>query len=47
MYAWLRRVLPGSTGARVLQLLALALIVLAVLWFWAFPWASDTLGAAG
>jgi hypothetical protein len=43
MYGWLWRVLPGSPGARVLQLLALGLVVLALLWFWAFPWASDTL----
>jgi hypothetical protein len=42
MYAWLWRALPGSRGARVLQLLAVLLAVLMVLWFWAFPWFSDT-----
>jgi hypothetical protein len=41
MYGWLWRVLPGSAGARTLQLLALAIVVLVVLWFWVFPWASD------
>jgi hypothetical protein len=46
MYAWLWRALPGSAGARVLQLLAIGLAVLALLWFWAFPWASDALGGA-
>lgn len=42
MYGWLWRALPGSRGARALQLLALALVVLTALWFWAFPWVSDT-----
>jgi hypothetical protein len=42
MYGWLWRALPGSRGARALQLLALALVVLTALWLWAFPWVSDT-----
>jgi hypothetical protein len=42
MYGWLWRALPGSRGARALQLLALVLVVLTALWFWAFPWVSDT-----
>jgi hypothetical protein len=42
MYAWLWRALPGSRGARTFQLLALALVVATVLWFWVFPWVSDT-----
>ena len=43
MYAWLWQALPGSKGARALQLVALALVVLMLLWFWIFPWVSDTL----
>ncbi len=42
MYEWLWRALPGSPGARTLQLLALALMLLLLLWFWVFPWLSDT-----
>jgi hypothetical protein len=42
MYAWLWRVLPGSAGARALQLFALGLVLLMLLWFWVFPWVSDT-----
>ena len=42
MYGWLWRALPGSRGARALQLLALALVVLTALWSWVFPWVSDT-----
>jgi hypothetical protein len=42
MYAWLWHVLPGGRGARVLQLLALALVLLALLWFWVFPRVSDS-----
>jgi hypothetical protein len=42
MYAWLWHALPGSRGARVLQMLALILVVLMLLWFWVFPWASDS-----
>jgi hypothetical protein len=42
MYAWLWRVLPGSRAARAFQLLAMMLVVLTILWFWVFPWVSDT-----
>jgi len=42
MYAWLWRVLPGSGAARGFQLLAMMLVVLTILWFWIFPWVSDT-----
>ena len=42
MYAWLWRVLPGSGAARGFQLLAMMLVVLTILWFWVFPWVSDT-----
>jgi hypothetical protein len=42
VYAWLWRALPGSRGARAFQLVALAAVALVLLWFWAFPWASDT-----
>ena len=42
MYAWLWRTLPGSRGARACQLLALVLVVVTFLWFWVFPWVSDT-----
>ena len=45
MYAWLWRALPGSRGARTLQLLVLALALLVLLWFWVFPWLSDTYSA--
>jgi hypothetical protein len=42
MYAWLWQVLPGGRGARAIQLVALALVLLAALWFWVFPWLSDS-----
>ena len=45
MYAWLWHALPGSRGARTLQLLALALILLLLLWFYGFPWLSDAYSA--
>jgi len=45
VYAWLWRVLPGSRGARAFQLLILALALLVLLWFWIFPWLSDTYSA--
>ena len=41
MYAWLWRALPGSPGARTLELIALTLALLLLLWFWVFPWLSD------
>jgi hypothetical protein len=43
MYGWLWRSLPGSAGARALQFAAIAATVLFLLWFWVFPWASDSL----
>jgi hypothetical protein len=42
MYVWLWSVLPGSRGARALQMLALAILALILLWFWIFPWVSDS-----
>ncbi len=42
MYGWLWRTLPGSAAARAFQLFAIAALVLTALWFWAFPWVSDT-----
>jgi hypothetical protein len=45
MYGWLWRSLPGGTGARTLQFAAITVITLALLWFWVFPWASDSLSA--
>lgn len=37
MYTFLWRHLPGSTGARILQVLALLALVFWVLMTWAFP----------
>ncbi|MCP1502849.1 hypothetical protein J2Y89_001593 [Curtobacterium herbarum] len=35
-------VLPGPTAAKLAQLVVLALLVLAVLFTWVFPWMADT-----
>jgi len=40
MYGWIWRRLPGGTGARTLQLLVLAAVIAAALWFVVYPWAS-------
>ncbi len=43
MYAALWRNLPGPVWVRVLILVVLAILVVAALIEWAFPWAADTL----
>jgi hypothetical protein len=40
MYGWIWRRLPGSTGARVLQMALLAVGAALLLWFVVYPWAS-------
>ena len=40
MYAWLWHRLPGRTSARAGVLALIILAAAAVLWFFAFPWAS-------
>ena len=37
MYALLWRVLPGPTAAKVIELIVLAVVVVAVLFNWVFP----------
>ncbi|MDO9589621.1 MAG: hypothetical protein Q7J04_00575 [Microcella sp.] len=43
MYAALWRILPGPTWVRVVILVVAAVVVLAALVEWVFPWASATL----
>jgi hypothetical protein len=40
MYGWLWRRLPGGTGARLVQVLVVAIIVGVLLWYVVYPWAS-------
>jgi hypothetical protein len=47
MYGWAWRRLPGSTGVRTGTMTALALGVIAVLWFAVFPWAASHLPIDG
>lgn len=42
MYLALWNVLPGPKWAKVLQLVVIALAVLAVAVEWVFPWAAET-----
>ena len=42
MYATLWRLLPGPVWVRILILVVVAVLALAVLVEWVFPWASDT-----
>ena len=37
MYALLWRVLPGPTAVKVMELIVLAVVVVAVLFTWVFP----------
>jgi hypothetical protein len=39
MYTWIWRHLPGNLPVRTALALALLLTAMAVLWYWAFPWA--------
>ena len=43
MYAWIWRHLPGPWWARLLSSLAMCAGVVALLWFFAFPWAEPLL----
>ncbi|MDD7933898.1 hypothetical protein [Actinomycetospora straminea] len=47
MYAWLWRRLPGPVAVRVLQLLVLAVAVVAALFGVVFPWVDLALGLDG
>ena len=40
MYAWIGHRLPGRTPARAGVLTMFILAVVAVLWFYVFPWAT-------
>lgn len=42
MYAALWRVLPGPTWLKVLQAVAIAIVVLSVAVEWVFPWVAAT-----
>jgi hypothetical protein len=43
MYGWLWYRLPGQTAARAAAMALIAAAVLALLWFYVFPWAAVTL----
>ena len=43
MYAALWRVLPGNVALRVLQLVALGLVVVTLLMLWVFPYIAQFL----
>jgi hypothetical protein len=52
MYPWIWRHLPGPLPAKAITAALLALVVIAALWVWAFPWADthlplDTVDFAG
>lgn len=47
MYGWVWRQLPGRTAIRAGTATALALGVIALLWFVLFPWASSHLPIDG
>jgi hypothetical protein len=40
MYYWIWHRLPGGTGARVVQMTIIGVLVAALLWFVVYPWAS-------
>jgi hypothetical protein len=42
MYSALWRILPGSRWVKVIELVALALVVLSVCVEWVFPWVAET-----
>ena len=42
MYAALWRLLPGGTPAKIVQVVALASLVVTVLFLFVFPWVADT-----
>lgn len=44
MYAWVWGKLPGPWQVRALTALVLAAAVVAVLFFWVFPWVEQTFG---
>jgi hypothetical protein len=39
MYVWIWRNLPGNLLVRALLATMLFLAIVAILWYWAFPWA--------
>lgn len=39
MYVWIWRHLPGNGPIRAATATALLLMTVAMLWYWAFPWA--------
>jgi hypothetical protein len=43
MYGWLWYRLPGQTTAKAAGMALIAAAVLALLWFYVFPWAATTL----
>jgi len=43
MYAALWRILPGPAWVRILLMLILAVLILAALVEWVFPWVADSL----
>ena len=40
MYGWIFRHLPGPAWLRAMQMLILAVLVVAALFVWVFPWAQ-------
>jgi predicted small integral membrane protein len=43
MYLWLWHRLPGQVAAKAASIALIAAAVLALLWFFVFPWAAVTL----
>ncbi len=52
MYGWLWRALPGGPASKLVSLVLIIALVVAVLWFLVFPWATlhlpiDRVGVTG
>lgn len=43
MYGWIWRKLPGSPVAKICQAVVLAIIAVAVLFLWVFPWLATVM----
>lgn len=43
MYGWIWRKLPGNRAIKIVEAVALAVIVVALLFLWVFPWVSTVL----
>ena len=43
MYGWIWRKLPGGRTAKIVEAIVLAVIVVALLFLWVFPWISTAL----